>query len=227
MPTKEAFLSSPLEERVSELKKRVSPEDAKTIEELEWLADHDELTGILNLRGFKKKVAHIFEEPLHGTPPVPSETHPRRELDPNRACLLYFDMDHFKKVNDELGHPAGDAAIKGMVAYWKMHVRPDDIFARQGGDEFLILFRGSSAEEIFQKFRNEEGVSSVRFPVPVDNETVWVTLSGGIVDIAAGDSLDDAIKMADVALYSAKREGRNRIVTYTPEGLKGNATSIS
>ena len=193
------------------------------IEEWRHAATHDELTDVLNLRGFNMAVEESLKNPLPPPETIPGGTE-RGPLDMKKSCLLYFDTDHFKSINDTLGHPAGDQVLIALTNFWREHLRPYDIFARKGGDEFMVLFRGVTADDILEKFQSKEaGTSSVFFTIRLEGKEIPVQLSGGIVDLEFKDrqSLNEAEQRADEALYFAKKEGRNRIVKYTPQGMKG------
>lgn len=205
---------------------QLKTENERLKEELEgWkrAATHDELTDVLNLRGFNIAVEESFNQPLPVEEFSGGETE-RHPLDMEKSCLLYFDLDHFKSVNDTLGHPAGDQALIAVTNFWRENLRPYDIFARKGGDEFMVLFRGVSANDILDKFRNKStGVATLSFAIRLEGEEISIDVSGGVVDLDRNDkaSLAEAEQRADEALYYAKKEGRSRIVQYTSEGMKG------
>ncbi len=134
------------------------------------------------------------------------------------VCLM-LDVDHFKRVNDTWGHAAGDAVLRELAQRIESQVRKSDVAARYGGEEFVVLLPDTStsnAELLAQRIRN--AVSASPFPLP-GGESVAITASIGIASVAPrpqakdlkrlGDSL---IARADVALYRAKRQGRDRVV---------------
>jgi two-component system cell cycle response regulator len=128
--------------------------------------------------------------------------------------LLFLDLDHFKRINDELGHSAGDQALAEFARLVKAELRPGDIFGRYGGEEFVVLLRGA----------NEEAASRVaeRIRTAVERATVaavpWgFTVSSGVAvhDPFSGETAEALVARADLALYRAKRSGRN-CVAFAP-----------
>lgn len=124
--------------------------------------------------------------------------------------LLLVDIDHFKAVNDTRGHGAGDEVIAGIAARLAAAVRGSDVCARWGGDEFMVLAKDCDRSLLEQlATRTLEAVRANPFPLS-DGGSVAVTVSIGACMAAAGESLDEATHRADLALYRAKRAGRNR-----------------
>ncbi|XKE47531.1 diguanylate cyclase [Halomonas organivorans] len=163
----------------------------------QWEAEHDPLTGLLNRRGFERRL----EEALADW---------RKTATP--SVLILFDLDHFKPVNDEGGHALGDELLRriGQVVAWE--VRRSDHVARQGGDEFGVLLPSCTLEQaqgIAQALR--DAVSEVS--VTHQGKEYRVTLSLGITSFREGDQrVATVMERADAASYAAKRQGRNRIV---------------
>jgi diguanylate cyclase (GGDEF)-like protein len=159
---------------------------------LRVLANLDSLTQVPNRRHFEELAGRALQ------------TDP-----PGNATLLLFDIDHFKAINDRMGHPAGDRALQLVAAAVRTHLRECDLSGRHGGDEFVLLLRGAGtaqavglAERIAGEVHRRAGTH--RLP--------GLTLSFGLVSVAAGESLDSALQRADQALYEAKRQGRARAV---------------
>jgi two-component system cell cycle response regulator len=131
----------------------------------------------------------------------------------SQASLLMFDVDHFKKVNDTYGHPAGDAVLKGVAAATTRLLRTEDIFARYGGEEFVVLLRGiglpgaARAGERLRRALEELRTRS-------DDVLIAVTVSVGVVSTTCAPRPDaeTLITVADRRLYAAKGAGRNRVV---------------
>lgn len=122
--------------------------------------------------------------------------------------LLLIDVDHFKDVNDKYGHPAGDRILKGVAFNLKSAMRDSDFVARFGGDEFaIILFRsnGRSALEVSKKLCAVQQESAF----VLDGVNIKVTLSIGVAEAGAEDTVESLLKRADQALYQVKSEGRN------------------
>lgn len=127
--------------------------------------------------------------------------------------VLFFDLDHFKKVNDTYGHDAGDFVLKEFTALIRSgHLRPKDVFARYGGEEFVVLLAntgGKAAAELGEKMR--AAVESHAFVY--EGKRLAVTTSMGIAELSSSiESASTLLRAADKALYSAKQGGRNRVV---------------
>ncbi len=168
---------------------------ARLFEQTERLASTDGLTGVYNHRTFQLRL----DEQL------------RLALRHGRALsLVLCDVDHFKKVNDVHGHPAGDAVLRGVARLLEEEARATDLVARYGGEEFAVLMPetdGAGALAIAERIRAR--LEATRFPT--DAGELRVTLSLGIAT-APGDGAEKArlVEVADACLYHAKRAGRNR-----------------
>jgi len=158
--------------------------------QLEHRATHDALTGVLN-RGA------IIEQTTNTLLKV-------------GVAMIVLDIDHFKRVNDEFGHPAGDAVIQGIVGCLRRIVGEGGLIGRVGGEEFTVLLPGGNLEEgleVAEAMR--AAIATQVFMRPVNRQ---VTASFGVSAHPAGTGFDLAYGSADVALYRAKRSGRNRVV---------------
>lgn len=158
----------------------------------------DALTGAYNRRHFDERFAAelAFAE--------------RHQSD---LSLLIFDVDHFKKVNDVYGHPAGDAVLSHVVRLAQRQLRAEDVFARYGGEEFAVLLRGigpSGAVRAAERIRTTIEV----IPGAHEGRVIPVTISGGIASVSepAERSPEALVSRADARLYRAKHEGRNRML---------------
>ena len=167
-------------------------------EAMRFKATHDTLTGVWN-RG---AILDTLNREISRT---------RRER--NSLGVLLADLDHFKSVNDTYGHLAGDCVLREAARRMQSIIRPYDAVGRYGGEEFLILLPGCSGSEAYEK---AERLRCVIHLNPVDTPTgpVDVTVSIGCVATEdwPGDSPNQILQMADLALYRAKEEGRNRAV---------------
>ncbi len=166
---------------------------------LEQMAATDGLTGLFNHRAFQDKMAEEF---------VRSSRHPEP------FSLLLIDVDHFKKVNDTYGHPAGDAVLKAIAGILTRQIRKADWVARYGGEEFAVLLvRADSGQALQMAERIRKAVDEA--PMRAQNQTLHVTISIGIASYPEDATLrEEMIARTDQALYAAKRDGRNRALCY-------------
>ena len=136
------------------------------------------------------------------------------------AALLMIDIDHFKRVNDTHGHDAGDDVLRELAARTLNSVRSVDLVARQGGEEFVVVMPETDlaiAASVAERLR--VAVAREAFTVKADGQKLTVTISIGVTSAAAGgDDRERMLKRADIALYTAKNQGRNRVVVRSPGG---------
>lgn len=150
----------------------------------------DVLTGLLNRRGLEAAVDVLKEG--EGT-----------------CALVLMDLDHFKAVNDTLGHAAGDRVLEHVAALLRRHTRQDDVLARCGGDEFTLLLLDLSAEDLGRRL--DALISAVSAPIEIDGHTCQIGASAGwaVVDAKALKNFEKLAEITDVALYRAKKNGRS------------------
>jgi diguanylate cyclase (GGDEF)-like protein len=165
-------------------------------QELRELAERDALTGLPNRRLFKDRLEQALAR------------HARAPL--GDLVLMYFDIDFFKKINDDLGHAAGDALLKAFAGRVEAVVRAVDTLARLGGDEFVLLLESVEDSSVAAAIA-EEILAIAQDPFVLDGQSVRVGTSIGVVALAPGDraSADELLCKADGAMYAAKRAGRN------------------
>ena len=171
------------------------------IDQLEKLAATDPLTGISNRRGFLDKV----ERELEMSKPY--------RLNISNALIMY-DIDWFRKVNEEFGHDGGDHALCAVVETIKKRLRSYDIIGRYGGEEFVIFMPGSH-EGTLQKIASELCKTVENTEIIYNGMRIPVTASFGAVQIPPGGDFNEAMLVVDAALYEAKHNGRNQAVVGT------------
>ncbi|GAA4453540.1 putative bifunctional diguanylate cyclase/phosphodiesterase [Phytohabitans houttuyneae] len=159
-------------------------------------AAHDALTGLANRR-------QLLE---HGT-----EILANRHVDGVTALVL-IDLNHFKEVNDTLGHAAGDRVLVEVASRLRREARPDDLVARLGGDEFAVLITGLPAPAI-AAHRAEGLLAALHEPMSLDGMRISVEACGGIAVAPGSGGMAELLRRADVAMYQAKRSGQ-RTATY-------------
>ncbi len=168
-------------------------------QQLQRMAMHDALTGLLNRRAFETQAEQAIS---------------RARRDGTHLAALMLDLDHFKRINDQYGHPAGDAVLKFTADVLAASVRDSDLVARVGGEEFMVLLSGTdppSALDVAEKIRQR-----VTHAPPALNAIVegHISASVGLACFAPGQmgGFERLYAQADQALYEAKRLGRNRVV---------------
>ena len=127
-------------------------------------------------------------------------------------CAVMADLDHFKKINDEYGHQVGDHVLHDVATRMVTGARGSDIVGRYGGEEFLIIFENASldiARDLSERIR----IRVLADPFIEDSAKLHVTVSLGVAEARAGDDAEALIQRADMALYEAKKAGRNRVRT--------------
>ena len=177
----------------------ISDQRAKE-EEVTFIATHDVMTGLPNRAVFRERLDSALAAAGKGTPPA-------------QVGLVLIDIDHFKTVNDTLGHQAGDALLVEAARRIVVAAAGRGIAARLGGDEFALLVPGPIDRDELQAIG--ERVSRILVqPVHYGEESIPVTASVGIALSMPNGLPDDLLKDADIALYEAKNAGRNRAVTF-------------
>ncbi len=173
------------------------------------MARTDGLTGLLNHRTFMEKIEAEFG---------------RLDRNAQQFSLLLMDIDHFKKINDEYGHPVGDVALKRVADIIGETARSVDFVARYGGEEFAVGMVGSDSKgagqmaERIRKAVEQATITSGR-------TTFQLTVSVGVASFSRGYKKEDLIAKADEALYEAKRSGRNRVYLHKETNRAGSPLS--
>ncbi len=156
----------------------------------ELQASTDGLTGLLNRRSLESKARSLM-------------------LDENAFSVAIADLDHFKDLNDTYGHEAGDRALRLFAKVMKDNLRPGDIPARYGGEEFVVLLPDTNIHEALAALERLQSALAIEIE---QVQSMPFTASWGLTDHSAGSTFDEMIAVADAALYSAKRAGRNCIM---------------
>jgi len=157
---------------------------------MQTLAEHDGLTGLYNRRASEDVLTNLVTA---------------RDIS---DALILFDVDHFKRINDNHGHPAGDEVLRQIARRCEALLRRDDVFARWGGEEFLLLVRSARGDGIVHV---AEALRATIAATPIE-PVGTVTASFGVALFRPHDNLATWLQRADEALYAAKAEGRNRVV---------------
>lgn len=180
-------------------KQKINEQQKELVEkniELEKLAFYDQLTGVYN----RRKLEEILNNEIEMI---------RR--DSHESCIVLVDIDSFKEINDNYGHPVGDLVLQETAGLLRNNIRRTDFVARWGGDEFMVLFPNTSLEDgimLAEKLR----VLFVNKELIVKETVIKITASFGISPLK-GDFLEATYKNVDVALYRAKEKGSNRVET--------------
>lgn len=167
--------------------------------ELQQAAVTDQLTGLWNRRHFERALSdHLHLATRHRLP----------------LTLVLFDVDRFKRINDELGHPTGDEVLRRIAEAIAPTLRASDVLARLGGDEFAIVAPGTATEDgdetsggVVLARRVLDAVAAIPFDFDLP-----VRISAGVTQLREGDTLESLYQRADAALYAAKQQGRNQVV---------------
>lgn len=164
-------------------------------QKLEFLAGNDQLTNLNNRRSFEDKLQNQLN---------------LSKRDKSNLCLLFLDVDNFKRINDRFGHAVGDQVLSRIAHLLQENLRKTDLLARWGGEEFIIAYLGSQSDNamrITEKLR-----------LVIENDHLLKTLSKSVVTVSFGltelreeDTMDSLISRADNAMYEAKSAGKNRI----------------
>lgn len=166
---------------------------------VEFLATHDELTGLPNRSQFRQRLEHALV---------------KAERSGQQVLLLFFDLDRFKMINDTLGHDAGDQLLIQASKRITERVRATDILCRLGGDEFVMIMEGASPQDGHRCVR--EIIRAFAKPFEIEKQHIYCTVSIG-VSVYPDDAQDpeSLVVYADLAMYRAKQNGRNDFQFYT------------
>jgi len=178
----------------------IAVENGQLYEEVQSLANRDYLTGLMN-RAYFNTLAE-------------REILKYKRYDKG-FCLIMFDLDNFKSINDEYGHDAGDTVLKEVTQFCNTKIREVDLFARYGGEEFLVLLPTTDLDGgLMLAERLRDGIRTLNIVVNEKNN-IGVTASFGLTLVNTEDkSIENVFKRADDAMYKAKKAGKDRVETY-------------
>ncbi len=183
------------QQKVKESEARIQ-ELERELEQTSDLVRHDQLTGALNRRGLEDMFA--------------KETARAKRHD-TALCVALLDIDNFKKLNDSMGHDAGDAALIHLAKVCRETLRPQDTVARYGGEEFIILLPETHLEDAVKALTRLQRELTKKFFLH-GNDKVLITFSAGVTQMQDDDVQNTVIKRADEAMYQAKKTGKNRVI---------------
>ncbi|WVM90370.1 GGDEF domain-containing protein [Halopseudomonas pachastrellae] len=180
---------------------RVLARSEQLAAQLQEQAIRDPLTGAFNRRAFHQQLAdEVARSERYGRP----------------LCLAIFDLDYFKQLNDQLGHQAGDHALQHFAALCQQQARHSDLFARFGGEEFVLLMPETSASQASHSLeRLRQQVAAHPFQYRQQRYNLRVSI--GLAQRQMGDNADKLLRQADLALYQAKSQGRNQLQLWSAE----------
>lgn len=184
------------QQRVRESEQRVAELQGE-LDKASTLVRHDQLTGALNRHGLEEAFAKETARTQRRRTPL---------------CLAILDIDNFKKLNDSLGHDAGDAALIHLITVIKNTMRPTDLVARFGGEEFIIILPDTDLEEATTALQRLQRQLTKHYFMH-ENQRILITFSAGVTRYQAGEPEATVIKRADIAMYQAKNNGKNQVIS--------------
>jgi len=191
--TRDEFMNSQKQALAAE--KRIQELTAE-LDYIGQVAHQDYLTGALNRRGMDEALEREFS---------------RADRHNTTLCVAMLDIDHFKKLNDTLGHATGDEALTHLVKVLKDVLRTTDVLARYGGEEFIIILPATPQDEAVKVITRVQRELTKNFFMH-NSERVLITFSAGVAERVGNESPEALIPRADAALYKAKHSGRNRVI---------------
>jgi diguanylate cyclase (GGDEF)-like protein len=219
--------------------RKVLDEQEKENEKLKKLAATDPLTGLVNRRAFNEHMVVLMQR-FHRRPAVserkrsgdPKEDQASIEKrKPRHVSIIYFDLDRFKKINDDYGHDAGDMVLKAVGELFtdkknKVIHRSGDFAARYGGEEFVVVVQSGIVDGVAMAEKIREEIKSLN--LTYKDQPLQVHASFGVASTETADSLEKILTQADEALSKAKQSGRDKVVYCEERGEwpSGNESNI-
>jgi diguanylate cyclase (GGDEF)-like protein len=170
------------------------------IETIEESARRDELTGSFN----RRYLMASLQQQKHVV-----------DASDQSLCLAVMDLDHFKRINDEVGHLAGDEVLRQFAKLAQQNIRREDVFGRYGGEEFLLMLPGVGLLEALNTIERIRALTETKLNILAKLDRK-VTVSIGLTQFIPGETVLDLFARADVAMYMAKTGGRNQVVVQEP-----------
>jgi diguanylate cyclase len=177
-------------------------QQASKLAHAQALASRDELTGLIN----RREMTHQLERAQ-----MRSVAHPSHPGPSTTFCVAVIDLDHFKRVNDTHGHAVGDEVLRRFASVAQATVREQDLLARWGGEEFVLLLGNTSLQEAHGVVsRLRESMANLR--MRVGDADISISISAGLAESVDHESQERLLSRADAAMYAAKAQGRNAVV---------------
>jgi diguanylate cyclase (GGDEF)-like protein/PAS domain S-box-containing protein len=177
---------------------------------LAYEAAHDAMTGLANRATFTERVSEALAD---------------RQNRNRMVAVMFIDLDHFKVINDSLGHAFGDELVVTVAQRLRHAIRPGDVIARFGGDEFVVMCDNLSSVDSVSALA-ERLLRAVAEPISLTSDEVFVTASIGIAVSAPEETSETLLRHADAAMYQAKTDGRARAVVFEPEHHGSAVTAL-
>jgi len=204
------YMGKPYDPNVFDIRMTVAEENVRQIadrknlhSQLEYMAKHDPLTGLLNRSGVDDALKKALKAVKQG----------------DTASLLYLDLDHFKSINDNLGHAVGDEVLIKVAQMLQANTRQQDRVFRFGGDEFVVILHYACLDECIRVAeRLKNAAATLIEHQKLDKYSLGASI--GLTRIEEGDTVTEVLARADVACYAAKQAGRNQVKIYS-QSLEG------
>jgi len=197
-------------EELHKIKQELHQKDLE-IKRLKELATKDELTGLYNRRGFMEEVTRLYKDIQYAQ----ENPEARRHFYINCLSIIFFDIDNFKKINDNYSHKVGDQILQYIAQIIANKMRNIDIVGRLGGEEFAVALIGSHEQDAYRKAEEVRKAVKNKVKIPAWKD-LQVTVSAGVASLEGGIDLQELIKRSDKAMYEAKHNrGKDTTVKFS------------